>query len=260
MDNNLKGGFVLKEKDAKLFYRTQFDMMKDLLEDQMTVLESDVQELLEQVGKPFTNVLELGSGVGHLAHQLAEKNKSVTAIELVPELAEFAKKHTSKSIHYICDSFYTVDLQEKFDLIIYIDGFGVGEDEDQLTLLSRINQWLTDDGVALIDIYNPFYWQKIAGQQMTPFGDDAVERLYDYDFANDRMIDSWWYKDKPAKRYKQSLACYQLDEIYHLCKEAGLKIVSYFPGGAMDYKNWQYIDKTSLTDCFSYRIKIVKNH
>lgn len=248
----------MQEKDAKVFYQIQFDMMKEILQDQMTVTKNDVQQVFEQVGKDFTSVLELGSGVGHFAHQLAEHNKSVTAIELVPELVHFAREHTSSNIRYLCNSFYTVDLQEKFDLVMYIDGFGLGKDADQVALLKRIAAWMTSDGTALIDIYNPYYWQKVAGQKMTPFGDDSVERIYEYDFANDRMIDRWWYSDNPNERYTQSLACYDPDKIFHLCEEAGLKIIGYFPGGAMDYEQWEYIEQTSLTDCFSYRIKVIK--
>lgn len=44
---------------------------------------------------------------------------------------------------------------------LYIDGFGIGEDADQLRILKRINGWLNEDGYALRDIYEPNYWRQV---------------------------------------------------------------------------------------------------
>src|SRR5699024_9851391 len=121
--------------------------------------------------------------------------------------------------------FYTVDVTETFDVLLYIDGFGVGTDAEQLQLLKRINGWLNEEGVALIDVYQPKYWQKIAGQEMTPFPDSGVRRKYDYDWKNQRMTDTWWEEESPAAHFTQSLACYTPDEIHALCQEANLAIV-----------------------------------
>ena len=84
----------------------------------------------------------------------------MTTVELVPELVMFAKEHSTSDIEIHCADFYKINFEEKFDVVSYLDGFGVGTDEEQLVLLKRIHNWLKDDGCALIDIYQPLYWKK----------------------------------------------------------------------------------------------------
>ncbi|MHA6251877.1 class I SAM-dependent methyltransferase [Oceanobacillus sp. CAU 1775] len=247
----------MKVQDAYNFYQKQFEMFKDELD--LTTLNTQLaEEINEQVGSPFSNVLELGAGNGQLARSLATVNRKVTTVELVPELVEFAEEFKAPNVTSYCGSFYDIKLPETYDCILYIDGFGVGTDEEQLTLLQRIHDWLDDNGVALIDIYQPEYWKKVSGEQMKPFNDSKITRVYGYDEKNNRMTDTWWEQGNPEDKVTQSLACYTPKEIESLCKAANLQITGYFPGGAMDFKNWQYHEVVGLSECLSCRIKLRK--
>ena len=104
-------------------------------------------KLNNKSGDSFQTVLELGAGNGQLARSIAHRKKDVTTIELVPEMVEFAKTIPS-SVKSLCGSFYDLPLNETFDVILYIDGFGVGNDDDQLKLLHRIYEWMNNDGVG----------------------------------------------------------------------------------------------------------------
>lgn len=247
----------MKEFEAQKFYNKQFNLFKHDI-DLSTPYLRHSEEIIEQVGKPFETVLELGAGNGLLARGLSTFDKSITTIELVLEMVEFAKQFETPNVTSLCGSFYDIDLTDKFDVLLYIDGFGVGTDQEQLTLLKRMNRWLNEDGVGLIDIYQPKYWKKISGQIMKPLGNPTVEREYGYDVMNNRMTDTWWETTNPSKKYTQSLKCYTPDEIYKLCQEVNLEVIAYYPGGAMDYENWQFNEVASLSDCLSYRIKVKK--
>lgn len=243
--------------EAKLFYNQQFQMFKNVIDLTQPVTEQ-VEEIIERVGKPFTRVLELGAGNGLFARTLADFDKKITTIELVPEIVEFARQLNPPNITSFCGDFYEISLEEKFDLILYLDGFGIGTDEDQLLLLKRIYNWLEDDGVALIDIYQPEYWKNVPTIEMSPLPNVTIRRKYDYDEKKQRMTDTWWEQDTPQEKFTQSLACYSPDEIYALCKKANLEIIGYYPGGKMDYETWQFHEVASLSDCLSYQIKIQK--
>lgn len=247
----------MKEYEAKQFYHKQFHLFKDQIDLTRPYLQ-DSKNIMEQVGKPFKTVLELGAGNGLLARGLSTFDKEITTIELVPEMVEFAKQIETPNVRSLCGSFYDIEFNEQFEVVLYIDGFGVGTDQEQLALLKRIYHWLEEDGVGLIDIYQPAYWKKVSGQKMYPIGDFKVERVYGYDEINHRMTDTWWEIEDPSKTYTQSLKCYTLDEIYHLCREAGLEITAYFPGGAMDFRKMQFNEVASLSECLSYRIKVRK--
>ncbi|GEN46184.1 class I SAM-dependent methyltransferase [Alkalibacillus haloalkaliphilus] len=248
----------MESKWVKPFYNRQFEMFAYLHEYSENYLDW-AKEIEQQVNQPFQSVLEIGAGNGHLAKAVASLGKDVTTVELVPDLVDFARQDEPLGVTSICASFYDVDLIDSFDVLLYIDGFGVDGDDEQLYLLKRINQWLKPNGVGLIDIYNPNYWKKAAGQSMYIDPSKSVLRKYDYDQENQRMVDTWWEEGAPDDTYTQTLACYKPNEIESLCDQAGLKIVGWFPGGAMDWDEWKYNPKASLEDCLSYRIKVVKS-
>ena len=81
-------------------------------------------------------------------------------------------------IFIICGDFYQVELKKSFDLITYWDGFGIGTDQEQRSLLKRIHKWLKKDGMALIEVYTPWYASYIAGR-VNSFG--KIKRQYGYD-------------------------------------------------------------------------------
>lgn len=239
---------------VKPFYRKQFEWMNNDI-DMSAELEIQVTEIIEQIGIEVHTMLDIGAGMGEVARVLASKGIRMTTLELVPELVEYAKNQSVSSVSSLCGDFYTINLPEIFDVVSYFDGFGVGTDEEQLYLLTRISNWMKDDGCALIDIYQPSYWQKVSGQEMRI---DQALRKYGYDEENQRMLDSWWNPDHPEDVVTQSLRCYTPEEISELCQQANLQIVGLFPGGAMDFDEWVYYDKALLHQCLSYRIKVKK--
>jgi hypothetical protein len=151
--------------------------------------------------------------------------------------------------------FYQVELSEEFEVVCYWDGFGVGTDEDQQRLLSRIAGWLTPDGCALIDVCTPWYWTSVAGR-----GNDfeKVSRRYAFDANNCRMLDRWWPKDNEQAAVTQSLRCYSPADLRLLLKSTGLSLASFKPGGAVDYEAGRYLPEVALEKAMQYTAKLVK--
>lgn len=239
------------------FYKQQFNFLYDSYGNIPTsYFEKEVQLISEQIGKSFSTVLELGAGVGTIANEIAKQGKQVTTIEIVKEITDYAKLNAPHNLEILCADFYPVELNRQFDTILYLDGFGVGSDEEQLQLLKRIHSWLHEEGYALIDIYQPNYWQTITKKAMQPLGDSTILRQYGFDEQYKRMIDTWWHIDFPSDKVTQNLACYSLKDIHELCQQADLQIVAYFAGGAMDFENGHYEEIVALDQCLSYRIKI----
>ncbi|QWH37818.1 class I SAM-dependent methyltransferase [Bacillus mycoides] len=244
----------MNELNVKEFYKKQFELSNYDINTE-NWLEQVAKEVQEQVGHPFQTMLELGAGNGGFARAMSKLDVKMITVELVTELVEFARDHSSKDITIHHGDFYQIDISEEFDVVSYLDGFGVGTDDEQLFLLKRIKDWMKDDGCALIDIYQPLYWKKISGQEMSL---SSAMRKYEYDSINERMLDHWWNPNYPNDIVTQSLRCYTVEEISHLCGEAGLSIVGFFPGGAFDFEQSRYKEQASLYDCLSYRIKVKK--
>jgi SAM-dependent methyltransferase len=237
------------------FYQKQFEFVaSEALEEAFFMQE--VAKIKEQAGIAFQHVLELGAGDGQVAHLLAQQSTYVTTIDLAENRVAFAKTQATVPMTILQGDFYTIDLPQQFDCILYLDGFGVGEDADQLKLLRRIYHWLTPDGVALIDIYEPNYWRNIYKEPMLPTSNEKVYRIYNYLERDSRFTDTWWHMDTPTDKVTQSLKCYTPEQIEQLCKKAGLVITAYYAGGAVNYEDWTYTEVAPLDHCISYRIKI----
>ncbi len=187
---------------------------------------------VEEVSPTAINVLELGCGYGATAVALAESGLAVVAVDLSDRI-EYAPRIASdaKNVRFLREDFYSVDLGDRFDVVCYWDGFGIGEDSDQVRLLERIaNEWLRPGGVAIVEIFDPGGW----------LADDGLEEIKEpnpelgyahrlghrrsFDRANSRALDSWW-EIGSTRSFSQSLRCYRPDEFRSLATSAGLKVI-----------------------------------
>ena len=200
------------------------------------------------------DLLEIGCGGGQFAAACAELGHRVTAIDIVPAFIEYAKKAVPvkmrSHLNYHEADFYSYEPGKRFDLICYLDGFGVGTDEEQIQLLNNMASWLKADGAILLEVYTPWYWAKTAYQKEGKLGN--IHRIYDYDPIENRMVDTWWLPDKPEDKIAQRLRCYAPADLDLLLKQAGLERVMLFPQGAVDYESMAYHEEVDLIDAMSY--------
>lgn len=248
-------------KWVKNFYEKQYSLFE--ADRPETGIDSYHRDLVSKLEKhahhPLNTMLELGAGTGEVAMAAAQKGYDVTAVELVPKLVNKMKEIQTNdrfkgNFTPICGDFYDIEHRITYDLVYYLDGFGVGSDHDQKRLLHRINNWLKPDGCALIDIYTPWYWSKHAGQEMHF---NRFSRKYDYDFIAARMLDTMWSNSTPES-ITQTLRCYTPADLNMLLENTGLKMVDIIPGGSFNYKTWEYKEQVSLDESMSYMAKLEK--
>ena len=221
-------------------------------------------------GRNPLTVLDLGSGGGATAAAMADAGHHVTAVEFTlprsvhaQQLSEIAR---SGSLRIIEADFYTVSLPEKYDLITYWDGFGVGTDNDQRVLLKRIAQeWLNHSGCLIMDVFNPFKASTDAGNavRLPPLdgvpGSVEMFNRHIYDPVNSRWIDEWEPVDYPEQTTAQMIRCYSPVDLALLLEGTGLKIIRIEQDGVeIDlYSQGVTRDYSTLAD-WSYLVQIVK--
>jgi cyclopropane fatty-acyl-phospholipid synthase-like methyltransferase len=215
-------------------------------------------ELIKQQHPTATNILELGAGGGQVACASALAGYDVTAIELVSSLANHAQtlanQHHINNLTLINDDFYTVTIHDKFDVITYWDGFGVGTDDEQIQLFRRCASWLKSGGLILMDISTPWYWAQASGQMMT-FG--KTKRRYGFDANDCRLLDTWWHIESPEDKVTQSIRCYSPADLRLLLKEANLELIGIAEtGGAIDRSTGNFSANVELHRAMSYVAKI----
>lgn len=186
-------------------------------ESSITERDRTRAQAIKRLAPSVKNILELGSGYGNTAAACAEVGMKVIGIE-ISDRCNFAKKHQEKYpelLFFRKEDFYTVKLQEKFDIVCYWNGFGIGADADQRRLLKRISdEWLNSGGKALIDIANPYVWAKWVGDEDHLIANPKegykynVNQKIDFDPVHNRFIDTWWDSDKPEEKLTQDIRCY----------------------------------------------------
>lgn len=181
---------------------------------------SDLEERAAFIAKyaPINSeILELGAGTGETAHHFAKLGYKITAVDIAPENIELIQKiaKTEPSITPIQGDFLEIKLERRYDVVVLFEAFGMGSDSDQRTLLERISrEWLKPQGVLIMDVYHPFGPIRNAGKRMEL---EALENVptsvamiqyQDYDFMNNRWINSWEPIEHPENIKAQSLRCY----------------------------------------------------
>lgn len=230
-----------------------------------------VEKVRDLLGSDPIDILDLGSGGGGFAAAMAELGHSVVGIENADKRAkqadELAKTVTKGSLSIICDDFYAHNFYKQFDLVTYWDGFGIGPDEDQVTILKRISQeWLKSDGFVLIDVYSPYGPSSKSGTQeqlsKLPNVSESVDmvRKVHFDYMRSRWIDEWQPKHNPEVSMSQDLRCYTPEDFKMLVAGTGLKIVQIRVGGKVVPANLSPSESKKLfKHCWSYFVQLARS-
>jgi SAM-dependent methyltransferase len=201
--------------------------------------------LIERFGKGSgaKTILELGCGYGTTVAAAARAGYQVTGVEL-SDRADFATRFEADpgagsggSFTVVKGDFYRVDLPDRFAVVCYWNGFGIGSDTDQRRLLRRIaTEWLAPGGVALVDIANPFVWARWDGdEEVREARPDAgyaytLRERTSYDPVSNRAIDTWWEDDAPDQAISQTLRCYSPADLQLLLEGTGLALAEVVVG------------------------------
>lgn len=207
----------------------------------------------EMHGPGRKRILELGAGGGQVAAAMAALGHAVVAVEQVPMLCQHAQKLaaevTTGKLSVVQGDFYTVMLEGAFDVVCYYDGFGIGSDQEQRQLLTRVGEWLVPTGYALIEIYTPWYAASVDGRGWQVGG---AERRYSFDADGCRWNDNWWPIDQPEQTVQQSLRCYSPTDLRLLLEPTGLRLEQVKPGGTVDWEAGKWLPNVPLERAMSY--------
>ena len=140
-------------------------------------------------------------------------------------------EHGVQGIDVVEADFYEVELEGRFDVVYYWDGFGVGEDADQKRLLRRIGtEWLADGGYALIDVFSPWIWLKRTGSSYEFRANDGTtwKRRVEFDAVNSRFVDFLSPLDGRPTQLSQTIRTYSVPEFLLLTEGTGTRVDAIF--------------------------------
>jgi SAM-dependent methyltransferase len=215
------------------------------------------------------HILDLGAGSGRTAAALADRGHSVIGVELNPTDVGYAssllKTGRAGSLAMVHADYYTVQLEGRFDVVCWWQGFGLGSDADQRRMLRRIaDEWLSDGGCALIDVYNPTWPARHAGQEVlleplpdVPGSVEMIERCY-FDPVYCRWIDEWQPTQAPHQALAQTLRCYTPADLLLLLEGTGLALKRVeFEGQEIDFQSQKIVLSETLLEAWGYLAQLV---
>ena len=199
-------------------------------------------------------VLELGAGGGATAAASADLGHNVTAVELSPVRAAFARELAEgRDVTVVEGDLYTVELDGTFDCVTYWNGFGVGTDDDQRRLLRRIaTTWLGPGASLILEVFSPWRWARAAGhQEIVETRGGRLVNARDYDPVRSRFVDRWWPEGEEGEAITQWARCYTPADLLMLLETTRLEPAD---GDLLD-SNTQV--SAGLWDAWMYRVRLV---
>lgn len=233
------------------------------------VHETRVETLERLCGPGSKTVLDLGTGPGATATALADAGHNVIAVELSPVRANIArglaKIPRKGSLTILEDDFYTMELDQRFDVVCCWETFGLGADADQRRLLNRIaGEWLEPEGCVLMDIYSPVRPARDAGTEMqlpplkgVPGSVEMINRCH-FDPLHSRWIDEWIPVAEPAKALAQTIRCYTPPDFLLLLGGTRLAIKHIeVDGQELDVKANAIATSSPLMNAWCYLVQLI---
>lgn len=104
----------------------------------------------------FDRVLDIAGGSGRFAMSLLDHSKSITVVDINKAAIQLLRERNS-NINSICGDFVTIDLPEKYSLILCVEAMGYFPDFDDF--FSKINTLLKDNGRLILTYNNPSSWR-----------------------------------------------------------------------------------------------------
>ena len=121
-------------------------------------IRKTISFIMRYCKNPGMKILDLGCGPGLYTEKLAERGHQVTGMDFSENSIEYARSQARKNnlqIDYICQNYLTLDIRNRYDLIIMIFcDFGVLLPDDRDTLLKKIYNGLVPGGTFIFDVIN----------------------------------------------------------------------------------------------------------
>lgn len=153
----------MSSTESRAFYETvarYYDAENAFKTDDLAFYSDLVADLLDGQDGP---VLDVGSGTGRVLLHLAQEGLRVTGFEVSPAMLARARRKLEilpdlgTQVTMIEADMQGVQLAERYPLITvsYHTFMHVRTQAEQLAALARFRDWLTPDGLLIIDLPNP---------------------------------------------------------------------------------------------------------
>jgi len=120
-------------------------------------IDPDLQRLLQKYSSPGQAVLDLGTGTGTLAIELARLRYRVTATDISPYVIDLARQRAAElapHIHWLVDNIVESRLTGLFDLVLDRGCFHVLKEPLRPKYVQHVARFLRPQGILLLKTFS----------------------------------------------------------------------------------------------------------
>ncbi|MCH4535939.1 class I SAM-dependent methyltransferase [Staphylococcus hominis] len=116
-----------------------------------------ISQLMKHIDSPNNlTLLDIGCGPGIHCEYLNNKGFKVTGVDISDKAIELARKRAQDkniNIEYVCDDIFKFKNIKKYDVIIILyKTYATFSDDERKTLLNKVDDLLSDNGLLLFDV------------------------------------------------------------------------------------------------------------
>jgi len=130
-------------------------------------LDEDLKKELERKEITKGSILDIGTGSGTQAVQLADMGFEVTAMDISPIAIENAGK-LSKKVEFVQDDILNTKITKKFDYIFDRGCFHILETGDRIKYVKAVKKLLNDNGTIFLKVFSSKQKGNLGPSRFTP--------------------------------------------------------------------------------------------
>ncbi len=211
--------------------------LKIYLENQDPILTKKQVDLIinELSLNAFDRILDLGCGIGRHLIEIGKRGFFGVGIDFNDKYIDLANRSKGdlKNIEFIKMDMREIDFENEFDGVISMwTSFGYFSDEENFSLLKKINRALKKKKRFLLDIENIYYMLKNLPKERWERKEDYfLLEKNELNIKTSRLkTERFIIKENEIKSYKRVYRIFTLKEIELYLKEAGFLILKIFGG------------------------------
>ncbi|MDI6860881.1 MAG: class I SAM-dependent methyltransferase [Caldisericia bacterium] len=185
--------------------------------------------------KKGMKILDLGCGIGRHIIELGKRGFFGVGVDFNEKYIDIANKLKEglQNVNFIKMDMREISFLEEFDAVLSMwTSFGYFSDEENLSLLKKINQSLKCGGKFLLDIENIFYMLKnLPKERWEREGDFYILERNELNYKISRLkTERVIIKEGTIKTYTRIYRIFTLKEIEHYLNKSYFKILNIYGG------------------------------
>ncbi|MCR5608785.1 MAG: class I SAM-dependent methyltransferase [Lachnospiraceae bacterium] len=190
-------------------------------------------------------IAELGCGTGSITRILSKSGYNMIGIDNSEDMLSIARKKSTEDedILYLLQDMREFELYGTVDAVISIcDSMNyITDDEDMVTVLKLVNNYLEKDGIFIFDMNTEYKYRSILADNTFAENREECSFIWENCYDEEEMINEYALtlfikEDEYYKKYEEFhyQRAYTIEKMTELIKESGMELIAVYDAFTMN--------------------------